>query len=33
MRIRAEERLLIGEFGEEYEKYRTEVKALIPYLL
>jgi protein-S-isoprenylcysteine O-methyltransferase Ste14 len=32
MRIREEEKLLLGEFGEEYEKYRREVKALIPYL-
>jgi protein-S-isoprenylcysteine O-methyltransferase Ste14 len=33
MRIREEEKILFGEFGEEYEKYRREVKALIPYLL
>ena len=33
MRIREEEKLLLGEFGEEYEKYRREVRALIPYLL
>ena len=32
MRIREEEKLLLGGFGEEYEKYRREVKALIPYL-
>ncbi|HMK16481.1 MAG TPA: hypothetical protein VK450_06135, partial [Methanomicrobiales archaeon] len=33
MRIREEERLLLEEFGGEYEKYRREVRALIPYLL
>jgi protein-S-isoprenylcysteine O-methyltransferase Ste14 len=33
MRIREEEKLLVDEFAEEYEKYRREVRALIPYLL
>jgi protein-S-isoprenylcysteine O-methyltransferase Ste14 len=33
MRIREEEKILLEEFGEEYEKYRREVRALIPYLL
>ena len=33
VRIRGEEKLLLGEFGEEYEKYRKEVRSLIPYLL
>ena len=33
LKIREEERFLLGEFGEEYEKYRREVRALIPYLL
>jgi protein-S-isoprenylcysteine O-methyltransferase Ste14 len=33
MRIREEEKLLLEEFGEEYEKYRREVRALIPFLI
>ena len=33
VRIREEEKILLGEFGEEYEKYRREVRALIPCLL
>ena len=33
IRIKEEEKLLLEEFGEEYEKYRGEVRALIPYLL
>ena len=33
VRIREEEKILLGEFGEEYEKYRREVRALIPWLL
>ena len=33
LRIREEEKLLLEEFGGEYEKYRGEVRALIPYLL
>jgi protein-S-isoprenylcysteine O-methyltransferase Ste14 len=33
MRIREEEKLLLEEFGEEYEKYRREVRALIPCLI
>jgi len=33
VRIREEEKILLGEFGEEYEKYRREVRALIPFLV
>jgi protein-S-isoprenylcysteine O-methyltransferase Ste14 len=33
LRIRIEERWLLEEFGAEYEQYRREVKALIPFLL
>ena len=33
LRIREEEKLLLEEFGGEYEKYRREVRALIPWLL
>lgn len=32
-RIRAEEKVLVEEFGESYIKYKKEVKALIPFLL
>jgi protein-S-isoprenylcysteine O-methyltransferase Ste14 len=32
-RIRMEERWLLEEFGAEYEQYRREVKALIPFVL
>jgi protein-S-isoprenylcysteine O-methyltransferase Ste14 len=31
-KIRREERLLSGEFGEEYAAYRREVPALVPFL-
>ena len=33
IKIRAEEELLAAKFGEEYEQYRREVKALIPWIL
>jgi protein-S-isoprenylcysteine O-methyltransferase Ste14 len=33
MKIQAEEKFLLDEFGEAYIQYRKEVKALIPYLL
>ncbi|HUK38148.1 MAG TPA: isoprenylcysteine carboxylmethyltransferase family protein [Methanomicrobiales archaeon] len=33
VRIRGEEKILLGEFGEEYERYRREVRALIPWIL
>jgi protein-S-isoprenylcysteine O-methyltransferase Ste14 len=33
LRIRIEERWLLEEFGAEYEQYRREVKALIPFVL
>jgi len=33
MRIREEEKLLLGEFGGAYEEYRREVKALLPWIL
>jgi protein-S-isoprenylcysteine O-methyltransferase Ste14 len=33
LRIRMEERWLLEEFGAEYEQYRREVKALIPFLV
>ncbi|HMA04555.1 MAG TPA: isoprenylcysteine carboxylmethyltransferase family protein [Methanomicrobiales archaeon] len=33
LKIREEERLLLEEFGEDYEQYRREVRALIPYIL
>jgi protein-S-isoprenylcysteine O-methyltransferase Ste14 len=32
-KIRVEEKILLREFGEEYERFRKEVKALIPYVL
>jgi|WetSurMetagenome_2_1015567.scaffolds.fasta_scaffold21391_1 protein-S-isoprenylcysteine O-methyltransferase Ste14 len=32
-KIRIEERFMLDEFGGEYERYRREVKALIPYVL
>ncbi len=32
-KIREEERFLLEEFGEAYEQYRREVRALIPFLL
>ena len=33
VKIRMEEQFLIEEFGEEYEKYRREVKALVPWVV
>jgi protein-S-isoprenylcysteine O-methyltransferase Ste14 len=33
LRIRMEERWLLEEFGVEYEQYRREAKALIPFLV
>lgn len=33
IKIPREERVLAAHFGEEYQAYRREVKALIPYLL
>lgn len=33
LKIRTEESLLIGQFGEGYLEYRRQVKALIPFLL
>jgi protein-S-isoprenylcysteine O-methyltransferase Ste14 len=33
VKIRMEEQFLIEEFGGDYERYRREVKALIPYVL
>jgi protein-S-isoprenylcysteine O-methyltransferase Ste14 len=33
LKIRGEERLLLEEFGEDYARYRREVRALIPYIL
>lgn len=33
IKIRMEENFLIEEFGEEYEQYRSETKALIPRLI
>jgi protein-S-isoprenylcysteine O-methyltransferase Ste14 len=33
IKIRMEEQFLLEEFGAEYERYRLEVKALIPYVL
>jgi protein-S-isoprenylcysteine O-methyltransferase Ste14 len=33
IKIRMEEQFLKEEFGEDYERYRHEVKALIPYVL
>ena len=32
-RIRIEERLLAREFGAEHDRYRRDVKALVPFLL
>jgi protein-S-isoprenylcysteine O-methyltransferase Ste14 len=32
-KIREEERFLLEEFGEDYVRYRKEVRALIPYIL
>jgi protein-S-isoprenylcysteine O-methyltransferase Ste14 len=32
IRIQIEERLLLEEFGQEYEKYRKKTKKLIPYI-
>jgi protein-S-isoprenylcysteine O-methyltransferase Ste14 len=31
-RIRIEEKMLLEEFGEEYEKYREDTWALVPYI-
>jgi protein-S-isoprenylcysteine O-methyltransferase Ste14 len=33
IKIRTEETLLREEFGEEYDRYRREVKALIPFVI
>jgi protein-S-isoprenylcysteine O-methyltransferase Ste14 len=33
IKFRLEEKFLLEEFGEEYARYRREVKALIPYVL
>lgn len=33
VKIRMEEQFLLEEFGEEYERYRMDVKALVPYVL
>ena len=33
IKIRMEEQFMVEEFGEEYERYRGEVKALIPYVI
>ncbi len=33
IKIRLEERWMTESFGDAYRRYRTEVKALIPYLL
>ena len=33
IKIRMEEQFLVEEFGEDYERYRHEVKALIPFVL
>jgi len=33
VKIRMEEQFLLEEFGEEYERYRNDVKALVPYVL
>lgn len=32
-KIKIEEKLLLEEFGEEYERYRRDVKALVPFLV
>ena len=33
LKIRIEERFLTEEFGEEYEQYRKQVKALVPFIV
>ena len=33
IKIRMEEQFLLEEFGEEYERYRGEVKALVPWVV
>jgi protein-S-isoprenylcysteine O-methyltransferase Ste14 len=33
LKIRMEEQFLLAEFGEEYERYRGEVRALVPWVL
>jgi protein-S-isoprenylcysteine O-methyltransferase Ste14 len=33
VKIRMEETFLVEEFGEEYERYRREVKALVPWVV
>jgi len=33
MKIRTEERFLLDEFGQDYTRYKKEVKALIPYVV
>jgi protein-S-isoprenylcysteine O-methyltransferase Ste14 len=33
IKFRIEEKFLEDEFGEEYARYKREVKALIPYVI
>jgi protein-S-isoprenylcysteine O-methyltransferase Ste14 len=33
VKIRFEETILLEEFGEEYARYKREVKALIPFVI
>ncbi len=33
IKIQAEEKVLLEKFGEEYVRYRNEVKALIPFVV
>ena len=32
VRIQAEEKMLVSEFGEEYEEYKSRTKKLLPYI-